>query len=57
MILPLAGLVLGAIFGVFQARRRGGKTADLVQYGTVYALIFGLIGLFALVILSRMSGG
>jgi hypothetical protein len=53
MIYPLAGLVLGAIVGALRARARGGKPADMVQWAIVHALILGLAGLFAAVILTR----
>lgn len=53
MIFPLVGLLLGAIFGAFRAKRRGGKTFDLLQWGAVFAMIFGLIGLFAMIVIDR----
>lgn len=53
MIFPLAGLVLGAMFGAFRARARGGKTLDMLQWGAVMAMIFGLIGLFVLIFIER----
>jgi cation transporter-like permease len=55
MIYPLSGLVLGAIVGAFRARSRGGKPADMVQWAIVHALILGLAGLFAAVILTRAA--
>lgn len=53
MIFPLAGLLLGAVSGALAARSKGGKTADLLQWGAVWALIGGLIGLFVLVFIER----
>jgi hypothetical protein len=53
MIYPLAGLLLGAIIGAVRARGRGGKVADMVQWAIVHALILGLAGLFAAIILTR----
>ncbi|MDP5086773.1 MAG: hypothetical protein NWQ23_15250 [Yoonia sp.] len=53
MIFPLSGLVLGAIIGAFRARSRGGKGKDMLQWGAVFAIIFGLIGLFVLIFLQR----
>ena len=53
MIYPLAGLVIGAALGVFRARRRKGNRFDMAQWGAVYGLIFGLIGLFVLVFIER----
>lgn len=53
MIFPLAGLLIGALIGVIRARKRGGTTLDLLQWGAVSAIAFGLLGLFALVIIER----
>ena len=54
MLLPLAGLVLGAILGALGARRRGGVRADLLQWGAVGAILGGLAGLFLLILVSRL---
>lgn len=53
MILPLAGLVIGALVGALRARARGGKAADLWQWAAVHALIGGVVGLFLLILLER----
>ncbi len=53
----IGGLVLGAIGGGLRAKSRGGKPADIAQYATVYAIIFGLIGLFITLYLDRMLRG
>ena len=55
MIYPLGGLVIGALLGAFRANSRGGKLADIAQWAAVFALIFGIIGLFIAVIMTRMS--
>ncbi len=53
----IGGLVLGALGGGLRARARGGKTADIAQYAAVYAILFGLAGLFLTLILDRMLRG
>ncbi|MEJ6402251.1 hypothetical protein [Yoonia sp. 2307UL14-13] len=53
MIYPLAGLVFGAVLGAVRAKMRGGKAFDLLQWGAVFAIIFGLIGLFVLIFIER----
>jgi len=53
MIFPLGGLILGAIIGVLRAKAKGGTRLDLLQWGAVFALIFGLIGLFVLIMIER----
>lgn len=53
----IAGLVLGAMAGAWQARKRGGRAADIAQYAAVYAILFGLVGLFLTLLLDRMLRG
>ncbi|WP_176695395.1 hypothetical protein [Phaeobacter sp. B1627] len=53
MIVILA-LLSGAALGAFKARKRGGNLADMLQYGAVYAMIFGILGLLATIIAHRM---
>ena len=53
MIYPLIGILLGAITGALSARMRGGKGLDMLQWGSVFAIIFGLIGLFVLIFIER----
>ncbi|WP_458790324.1 hypothetical protein [Yoonia sp. MH D7] len=55
MIYPLAGLLIGAVIGALRAKSRGGKMFDLLQWGAVFAMIFGLIGLFILVFIERAA--
>ena len=53
MIYPLGGLVVGALLGAYRAKSRGGKTADVAQWAAVFAMIFGIIGLFVAIIITR----
>ncbi len=53
MIFPLTGMFLGAAFGAYRAKSKGGKGKDMAQWGAVFAIIFGLIGLFVLIFLQR----
>lgn len=52
MIIIIAALI-GAIIGGIMARRRKGRMADILQYATVYAMLFGLIGLFVTILIAR----
>lgn len=54
MISLLASLT-GALFGYGRAARRGGNGFDRAQYAAIYAIIFGLIGLFVSIILMRST--
>ena len=53
MIFPLSGMLIGAIIGALRAKSKGGKAKDMLQWGAVFAIIFGLIGLFILIFLQR----
>lgn len=53
MIYPLGGALIGAFVGALAARRRGGKRADMAQWGAVLAIVFGMLGLFLLVFIER----
>ena len=55
MIIPLIGIILGAIAGAFSARQRGGKTLDLLQWAAVLGMIGGLVGMFVLVFIERAA--
>ena len=55
MIFPLGGIVLGAIIGAIRARMRGGKVLDMLQWAAAFAVILGLVGLFALVFIQRAA--
>ena len=59
MIYPLAGLLLGALSGLLGARRRGGRSLDLLQWAAVGAIIGAIIGLFVLIFIERsfVQGG
>lgn len=52
-MLVIAALLLGALIGGLHAHKRGGNRLDIAQYATVYAIAFGLIALFASIIISR----
>lgn len=40
----LAGLLAGAFWGGYQARRHGGSVADVAQYAAVWGIIGALVG-------------
>ena len=54
-MIVLLGAILGAVTGSLIARRRKGKTADILQYAFVYALMFALAGLFLTLMIHRAS--
>ncbi len=50
----IAGLVIGAVYGARQAKRRGGRGLDALQYGAGYGILFSLGGLFLTIVIDRM---
>lgn len=54
-MIVILGAILGAGLGAFVAWRRKGRPADILQYALVYCLLFTMIGLFATLIIHRMS--
>lgn len=56
MILPLAGLLIGAVWGALRARSRGGNRLDMAQWGAAHGVALAVLGLFLLIILSRLAG-
>lgn len=51
VILPI---ISGAAFGAARAKKRGGNGLDMLQYGAVYAIIFGIAGLAITIVAHRM---
>lgn len=47
-------LLLGAVTGAMKARKRGGNTLDMLQYGAAYAIMFGIVGLLATILAHRV---
>lgn len=55
MIIPLTGLLIGALFGAFRANARGGNRLDMLQWAAAFGIFFFLIGMFILVFLERAA--
>ncbi|WP_376872728.1 apolipoprotein acyltransferase [Albirhodobacter sp. R86504] len=52
-MLPLLAALTGALFGYRRAKLRDGNRFDRAQYAAVFAIAFGLIGLFANIVILR----
>ena len=52
-MLVLVSAILGAVLGGYQAKRRGGNTKDMAQYGAGYAIAFTLLGMMVAIMLDR----
>lgn len=46
-------VIFGALLGALRARRHGGNRLDMLQWGTVFAVIFGTLALFLTIYISR----
>ena len=55
-MIVLAGGVLGALLGVWNARRRNGTRLDMAQFGAVYGMAFTLAGIFVTLGVDRLAG-
>lgn len=53
-MIVIISLIAGAIFGTQTARKRDGNRLDMLQYGAVYGIIFGLLGMFLTLIIEKM---
>ena len=48
-------MILGAVWGAWTARKRGGRRLDMVQYGAVYAIGLGLVAVLASILIDRLT--
>jgi len=55
-MLVIAGVVLGVAWGVWLARARHGSRLDMAQYGAGFGIAFGILGLFATLLLGSGLG-
>ena len=53
-MIVIACVLIGAISGPLVARARKGNRLDMAQYGGVFAIIGGIVGVLATVIIDRM---
>ena len=53
-MIVIAGILGGALWGAWLARRRKGNGFDIAQYAAGYAIAFGLLGLFVTIFVERM---
>lgn len=51
------GAVLGALLGVYTAKRRGGKPLDMAQFGAIFGILFAIIALIINIVIVRQAGG
>ena len=56
MIVIIPALI-GLLLGGFTAKRRCGKTADILQYAVGYGIAFALVGVILTIILDKMLAG
>ena len=54
-MLTFAAVVIGALWGAYTARKRGGQGLDMLQYGLGYGLFFGVIGMLLSILILRLG--
>lgn len=54
-MLALIALIIGFAVGWMRAARRGGDTADRVQYAIAHAIGFALVGLLVSIVIVRLG--
>ncbi len=55
-MLLIAGFFLGALFGGWRARSKGGDRLDMAQYAAIHGILLALLVLVFGVILGRIYG-
>ena len=55
-MLVITGVVLGVAWGIWLARARRGSRLDMAQYGAGFGIAFGILGLFATLLLGSGLG-
>jgi hypothetical protein len=53
-MIVLAFAIVGGLLGAITARRRQGNRLDILQYATVYAIAFALLGMIVTIVVSRI---
>lgn len=54
-MIVITAIVIGAFLGWRRAAKLGGDRRDRAQYAAGYALAFAILGLFATILLDRMT--
>ncbi|WP_164860799.1 hypothetical protein [Parasedimentitalea marina] len=54
-MIVISGLIIGALFGSYMARKRGGRLGDILQYAAVYGIILGLAGMLLTLMVHRLA--
>ena len=55
MIVMAAGFLIGAAWGGYVAKKRGGNWKDMAQYGAAYGIALALVALFLSIFLYRLG--
>lgn len=53
-MIVIAGLIGGAAWGAWLAKKRNGNRLDMLQYAAGYGILFGLLGVFITLFLARV---
>jgi len=53
-MIVLVSVTVGALLGGYRAMRKAGNAKDLAQYAAVYAMVFGVLAIFAAIFIERV---
>ena len=54
-MIVIAALVIGILLGIANAKRRGGRGKDMLQYAVAFGILFAILGLFITIIVHRAA--
>lgn len=54
-VFVLPAMLIGAFWGSRTALKRGGRRLDALQYGAVYAIGLGLVGVLAYIVVGKLT--
>ncbi len=54
-MIVIAGAILGAGWGTYLARKRGGKGPDQLLYAAGFGIAFTLVGVYLTIFIERMA--
>jgi hypothetical protein len=54
-MIVIGAAILGILIGGMTARKRGGNRKDIAQYAAGYGMAFLIVGMFATVIIDRLT--
>jgi len=54
-MIVIGGMVIGALFGAYSAKKRNGRLGDILQYSAAYGIMLGLAGMLVTIAVHRLA--